>query len=277
LKLGLTLEQLEARRDAIGGSDAAYLMSGDHANITRLWLEKSRKKDYEDLSDNLAVQMGSFTEPLNVFWFEKQTGFHVKHRGLEVQHEEYPFIRATLDGVAELENQEAVFEAKHVNPFNFDLGTIIERYYPQVQHQMMCCGLELAVLSVLVGTFDWHYEIIPRDILYQDMLLQREKDFWECVTSGFPPKFSSIFPDLPQKAATEVADMSDNDAWAYAASDFLFTLDAAKQHKKSIEKIKEIFPKNYCIAMGNGVKAKRSSNGTVRVTASSTNCNYVRD
>jgi predicted phage-related endonuclease len=266
LKLGLTPAQLEARRDAIGGSDAAYLMSGDHANIKRLWLEKSRKKDYEDLSDNLAIAMGSFTEPLNVFWFEKQTGFHVKHRGLEIQHEVYPFIRATLDGVADLEGQEAIFEAKHVNPFNFDIGAVIERYYPQVQHQMMCCGLELAVLSVLVGTFDWHYEIIPRDIIYQEMLLQREIDFWECVTSGFPPKFNAIIPDLPQREATEVADMSVDDEWAYAASDFLFTLDATKQNKKACEKIKKIFPKNYCIAVGNGIKVKKSKNGTLRIS-----------
>jgi predicted phage-related endonuclease len=266
LKLGLTPAQLEARRDAIGGSDASYLMSGDQAHITRLWLEKSRKKDYEDLSGNLAVQMGSFTEPLNVYWFEKQTGFHVKHRGLEVQHEVYPFLRATLDGVADLGGQEAVFEAKHVNPFNFDLGTIIERYYPQVQHQMMCSGLELAVLSVLVGTFDWHYEIIPRDVFYQDLLIQREKDFWECVTSGFPPKFNAIEPNLPQKEKTEIADMSADDAWAYAASDFLFTLDAAKQHKKSCETIKKLFPKNYCIAIGNGIKVRRSSNGTLRIS-----------
>lgn len=267
MKLGLTSEQLEARRDAIGGSDATYLMSGDHANITRLWLEKSRKKDYEDLSSNLAVQMGSFTEPLNAFWFEKNTGFHVKHRGLEVQHEDHPFLRATLDGVAELEGQQAVFEAKHVNPFNFNLGTIVERYYPQVQHQMMCCGLDLAVLSILVGTFDWCYEIVPRDTVYQGMLLQRELDFWDCVTSGFPPKFDAIEPDLPQKEKTEVADMSSTDEWAYAAADFLFTLDAARQHKKACEKIKKIFPKNYCIAIGNGVKVKRHSNGTIRISS----------
>ena len=266
MRLGLTPEQLEARRDAIGGSDAAYLMSGDHESITRLWRQKRRLADDEDLSDNLAVQMGQFTEPLNVFWFEKQTGFHVKHRGLEVQHNDYPFMRATLDGVAVLDNEDAVFEAKHVNPFNFDVGTIVERYYPQVQHQMMCCGLELAVLSVIVGTWDWVYEIIPRDIAYQELLLERETAFWECVKTGFPPKFGAIDPDLPLREGHEIADMSGDEQWADAAAEFIFTVAAAKQHKKSSDKIKKLFPKNYCHAQGNGIKVKRSKNNSLRIS-----------
>jgi hypothetical protein len=57
-------------------------MGGDEKKLLRLWREKRGEAEPEDLSDILAVQMGSFTEPLNVAWFEKNTGYRVKSRGI---------------------------------------------------------------------------------------------------------------------------------------------------------------------------------------------------
>src|SRR5262245_33361261 len=53
------------RRWFIGGSDARVIMGSDEAALLRLWHEKRGEAEPEDLSDNLIVQLGMVTEPLN--------------------------------------------------------------------------------------------------------------------------------------------------------------------------------------------------------------------
>src|SRR5258707_7670452 len=62
------------RRGFIGGSDARIIMGSDEAALLRLWREKRGEAEPEDLSDNLIVQLGLVTEPLNRHWFERNTG-----------------------------------------------------------------------------------------------------------------------------------------------------------------------------------------------------------
>jgi predicted phage-related endonuclease len=65
----------ENRRRFIGGSDARVIMGTDEAALLRLWREKRGEAEPEDLSDNLIVQLGLVTEPLNRHWFERNTGY----------------------------------------------------------------------------------------------------------------------------------------------------------------------------------------------------------
>jgi predicted phage-related endonuclease len=99
--MALTPEQIARRRTSIGGSDANTLMSGDKERILKLWLEKRGEIEPEDLSDNLMVAMGSFTEPLNVSWFEKISGKKVNLRGEERSSFDEPFMSCTLDGMVD--------------------------------------------------------------------------------------------------------------------------------------------------------------------------------
>jgi hypothetical protein len=85
-------------------------MSGDHERIMRLWEDKRGGRAPDDLSDILPVQMGQWTEELNVHWFEKKTGFHVKQRGLECAHEGIPYLYCTLDGIAVIDSVDHVLE-----------------------------------------------------------------------------------------------------------------------------------------------------------------------
>src|SRR5260221_5077816 len=62
------------RRGFIGGSDARIVMGSDEAALLRLWREKRGEAAPEDLSDNLIVQLGLVTEPLNRHWFERNSG-----------------------------------------------------------------------------------------------------------------------------------------------------------------------------------------------------------
>jgi len=46
------------RRRLIGGSDARVIIGDNQAALLRLWQEKRGEVEHEDLSDNLAVQLG---------------------------------------------------------------------------------------------------------------------------------------------------------------------------------------------------------------------------
>jgi predicted phage-related endonuclease len=66
------------RRLFIGGSDARVIMGGDEAALTRLWREKRGEAEPPDYSENLIVQLGVATEPLNRRWFKKTSGQVIK-------------------------------------------------------------------------------------------------------------------------------------------------------------------------------------------------------
>ena len=61
----ITRAEAVVRRTFVGGTDARIIMGGDEAALIRLWREKRGEIDPEDLSGNLAVQLGTATEELN--------------------------------------------------------------------------------------------------------------------------------------------------------------------------------------------------------------------
>src|SRR5215203_1725623 len=105
------------RRTFIGGSDARIIMGTDEGALLRLCQEKRGEVEPEDLSQNLIVQLGVATEPLNRRWFEANTGEVLKDVQRWVRHPVLFWMAATLDGV--VESTEAVFEAKLMLPWAF--------------------------------------------------------------------------------------------------------------------------------------------------------------
>jgi predicted phage-related endonuclease len=53
------------RRYFIGGSDARIILGTDETALLRLWREKRGEAEPPDYSENLLVQLGVATEPLN--------------------------------------------------------------------------------------------------------------------------------------------------------------------------------------------------------------------
>ena len=92
-------------------------MGDDKANLIRLWREKRGEVEPEDLSNNLAVQLGTVTEELNRRWYERNTGHTVKDVQKRIQHPVNKWMAATLDGL--VEQTAAVFEAKFMLPWSF--------------------------------------------------------------------------------------------------------------------------------------------------------------
>jgi predicted phage-related endonuclease len=174
------------RRSFVGGSDARIIMGTDEAALVRLWREKRGEAEPPDYSENLLVQLGLATEPLNRRWYEKTTGQVIKYVQGRIRHPVIRWMAATLDGIVEATG--AVFEAKFMLPWSFLEDAAAEKHMAQVQHNMWVTNTTQAVLSIITGGGKWVEIKVSADPLYQHLLLTAEKKFWRCVESGEPPR-----------------------------------------------------------------------------------------
>ena len=168
-----------SRRFFIGGSDARIIMGDDDAALNRLWREKRGDSEPPDYSNNLIVQLGLTTEPLNRRWYEKTTGQAIKDVQSWVRHPVIRWMAATLDGV--VEGSGAVFEAKFMLPWSFSEEAAAEKYMAQVQHNMWVTNSKAAVLSIITGGGKWVEITIPADCLYQHLLLTADERWYQCT------------------------------------------------------------------------------------------------
>ncbi|MDT4743670.1 YqaJ viral recombinase family protein [Bradyrhizobium sp. WYCCWR 12699] len=249
------------RRAFIGGSDARIIMADDEAALLRLWQEKRGEIEPLDLSGDLLVQLGNATEPLNRYWYEKNTGHTVRHVQRRVTHPVHRWMAATLDGRVEASG--AVFEAKFMLPWNFSEEAAAEKHMAQLQHNMWVTAARAAVLSIITGGGKWVELTIAADPLYQHLLLTAEKKFWCCIESGERPHLFGIEPPRPRVEATRTVDMSASNAWAEFAGLFRQTRTAALQHERAKNELKALVPEDAREAAGHGLRAKRSKSGAI--------------
>ena len=267
VKRGLTDAQLAARRKFIGGSDANTLMAGDPEKILALWENKTGRREDDDLSGVLPVQMGIYTEPLNRAWWEMTSGQEITNVGEQRIHPSIAYMGSTLDGLTTtLAGTPAIFEAKHVNAYS-KIDEVIQRYMPQVHHNAAVCGLNHAVLSVFVGTLTYEHAVIETDALYLMELMERERAFWTCVESDTPPgNMPAIAAPVPPEQWRTLC-MDGNNEWASHAVDWLAHGDAAKRFEAATKGIKGLMEADVGLAHGHGIEVKRSKNGALRIGA----------
>lgn len=265
LKLGLTDEQRAKRRFSLGGSDANILMSRDDAAVLALWQEKRGEVPPSDLSDVLPVQMGSWTEEFNRYWYERNTGRLVTNEGLSCVHPDFPWMTCSLDGETTTESGEpAIWEGKHVNAFAKEDETIA-KYQPQLHWNAGIRGLDHAILSVFYGTLRWEFYAVEIDLLYWSELFTRARKFWACVQSGETPVHMPAV-EAPKTTKFREADMGASNSWHANAADWLAHRDTAKAFKKAEAEIKGLVEPDVGRAFGAGIQVKRSKAGALSIS-----------
>jgi predicted phage-related endonuclease len=229
----------DGRKTFIGGSDARTILHMDQSALLRLWREKRGEIEPEDLSGNLAVQLGCATEALNRTWFERETGRWLKDVQRSLRHPTLPWTGATLDGT--VESQAAVFEAKFMLPWNFSDEVAADKYMSQLQHNMLVTGAKRACLSILTGGAKWVLIEVEADPVYQTTVLLRVgRLFWRCVQTGEPPRVFGAEPPKAKIAAMRLVDMTASNAWAEHAAIFVRTQAAYEQHVSARAELKVI-------------------------------------
>ncbi len=148
-------------------------------------------------------------------------------------------------------------------PWSFSEQAAAEKHTPQLQHNMHVAATRTAVLSVITGGGKW-VEITTRaDSLYQHLIVTAERKFWRCVKSGEPPRLFGVEPPKPRIEAIRIVDMSASNSWAEFAGLFRSTRQAFLEHERAKAELKGLMPEDAKVAIGHGIRAKRSKSGAI--------------
>lgn len=245
----------------IGGSDANIVFGGNRDRIDRLWREKRGELPAEELGNVLPVMLGTWTEEFNRQWFETVTGQQVCRADGTLTCATHAWRSCNLDGL--VVDRNAVWEAKHTGAFTKS-DEVIERYMPQLQHNMAVAKSDLAVLSVIFGNHKFEIFEVASDWLYQLELLEAELDFWDCIQTGRQP-VPFLAPSPPRPVGIREVCLEGNNAWASAAVDWIKHREAAKRHAAAIVQIKDLVEPDVARAFGHGIEAKRSKAGAISI------------
>lgn len=242
---GLSYEEwLNLRKTGIGGSDAAVILGiSPFKSTLELWNEKV--KDIQTLpEENEAAYWGKTLEPIVRQEFTKRTGLSVYTEPYLLQHNQYSFMQANLDGyIFDTVYGNCVFEAKTASAYkasDWDDG-IPDEYYAQLQHYMAVTGYQGAYIAALIGGNQFIWKFVERDKLYIKKLIQKEKLFWHHVETETAPPIDGTKP------TTEFL----NSAYPKVEDQVVLQLDAeekqwidlyldAKQKEKAVKEQKQL-------------------------------------
>ena len=134
----------------IGGSDATRIMTG---NWYDLWAEKTSRKEPDDLSNNLAVQLGTHTESFHIDLFSKQSNINNQKIRKQVT---YDCIEngVPYKGTVDARIEDAILECKHTNAFT-NMKEQLARYMPQLQFYIHISGVRERYSSSIFGNRTW--------------------------------------------------------------------------------------------------------------------------
>lgn len=224
------------RQGFIGGSDCTTIMQGDWFD---LWQIKTGRVDAPQLDDNLAVQMGITTEPLNLRWFERHYGCKLERKQRIYEKTiGRVFARGTIDGA--WVDQNALVEAKHTNTFN-TLESMIEYYNPQIQLYLQLSNLDKCYLSAFFGNNKWECSYVGRDDKYFKSMWAVVSDFWGYVERDQEPigfEIPTFNPDEIKIDDMVKRNANKDNEFMDAANRWLENKDAAKAYDNANKDLK---------------------------------------
>lgn len=254
---------MQDRSSYLGGTDANRIA---HGRMREVWLEKTGRAERADLSEVLRVQLGLFTEPFNLRWFEQRTGFKIIAPKAETlyRHPTLEFLACHPDGFYTVEGERHIIDAKHTGS-----GTVEEKlayYQGQLTHNMLATGLSRATLSILFGNSGWAFGTIGLDRAFAGELIAREQDLWIAIQNDAEP---DDLPPIGQPDKLDIVmrevDMTGSNSWSVAALDFIDDAPAAKRHADAKAALRELMQDDMRRAFGHGVEAVRNRAGAVTV------------
>ena len=94
----LTKEQVEARKNYIGGSDAAAILGlSRYKTALEVWAWKTGQVVPDDISDKVYIKLGNKLEQTVAEFFMEETGKKVQRVNDTIFHPKYPFLGANID------------------------------------------------------------------------------------------------------------------------------------------------------------------------------------
>ena len=189
---GLSREEwLKYRKLGIGGSDVASLLGiSKWKSEIELWLDKTNQTN-ELPAENEAMQWGNIMEPIIRNHFAEVTGKPVVEVKAMLQHPEYPYMLADVDGLTVDDfGNPAILEIKTASEYKrSEWEDDIPTYYQtQVQHYLCVTGVKKAYVAVLIGGNSFKVYEVDADMEIQSMLIAVEQEFWNKVKNMIRPE-----------------------------------------------------------------------------------------
>ena len=231
-----------------------------------LWQQKTGRSEPEDLSRNIAVQLGIWTEDFNIKWFEHEYGCTVTDTQKTFQEKiGYVPVRGTIDGMYD----GCIVEAKHTNSMN-NMDKAIEYYMPQIQTYARLANSDGAYLSVIFGNNKWESAYVKRNQDYFDSMWTVVSDFWGYVIRDQEPvgiETPSISIDKIEVDNMVRRDASRDNAFIDAAHTYLEHELAAKTFEGAKKDLKAMVGSDEREVYCNSLTVKRDKRGSLRITA----------
>ena len=189
---GLSREEwLKYRKLGIGGSDVASLLGiSKWKSEIELWLDKTNQTN-ELPEENEAMQWGNIMEPIIRNHFAEVTGKPVVEVKAMLQHLEYSYMLADVDGLTvDDSGNPAILEIKTASEYKrSEWEDDIPTYYQtQVQHYLCVTGVKKAYVAVLIGGNSFKVYEVDADMEIQSMLIAVEQEFWNKVKNMIRPE-----------------------------------------------------------------------------------------
>lgn len=188
----MTPEQLIERRRFLGSSEAAAACGlSPWKTPYELWSDKRSAIVIEQ--DSTRMEWGRRLEAVILAKYAEGTDEEVETPCLPVVHPEFPWMRATPDGLTPTR----VVEVKtaglgQAREWGEASDSIPLPYLLQCTHLMLCTQRKLADVAVLIAGNDFRTYSIELDDELAALLIEREKEFWQHVEDGTPPEVKTI-------------------------------------------------------------------------------------
>ncbi len=187
----LTEEQRLARVNGLGASDTAIHMGySTYKTPYELYLEKTGIIT----SDNEMTEQqywGNMLEAAILKRFQEENNVELMFPDT-AYHRDYPFIFANLDGFDPVANM--VVEAKNSNAFmrsEWDDGIPLP-YMIQIAKQVAITDANGGYCCVLIGGCEYRQFTYERDRELEDMIINADIAFWDCVQNGIEPSLLTM-------------------------------------------------------------------------------------
>ena len=250
------------RTGFIGGSDCVRIMQG---HWLELWQVKTGRSEGDDLSRNLAVQMGQWTEDFNIEWFEIEHDCVTKdaQKTFTQTIGNVP-VKGTVDGMWD----NSIIEAKHTNSMN-NMDNVIEYYMPQIQTYAHLADADGIWMSVIFGNNKWESAYVSRNKEYFDSMWAVVSDFWGHVVRDEEPigiNVPSIIIDKIEVDKMVKRDASRDNGFIDAAHTYLEHQSAAKTFEGAKKDLKAMVAGNEREVYCTNLTIKRDKRGALRIT-----------
>jgi putative phage-type endonuclease len=182
-------EWLAWRKSGLGASDAPVVMGiSPYTSRFELWCEKTgmmERPDFHPMAIK-AMARGTLLEPEARECYERKVGYKFDV-DINVIHDKYDFIRASLDGYSRDLN--AIVEIKcpgKVDLLEAKKGKVPKKYLPQVQLQLLLTNASYCDYFTYDGEDGIIVKVLP-DKEYQQKLEDEMVKFWELIQTKNPP------------------------------------------------------------------------------------------